>query len=121
MCREQGKAPKACWRKVRRLDTAIGASSSFSLKWVFRGSLYIVAYPLLLYCIYAYLSSNIWRAALVRVYRLYILAAMHLNLTVALLHRVCLSFVYDYRRNTKDRQIARPLLYAVDFYRIQYH
>ncbi len=25
---------------MRRLDTAIGASSSFSLKWVFRGSLY---------------------------------------------------------------------------------
>ena len=49
------------------------------------------------------------------VYRLYILAAVHLNLTVALLHRACLSFVYDYRRNTKDRQIARPLLYAMDF------
>ncbi len=27
-------------RKVRRLDDAVGASSSFSLKWVFRGTHY---------------------------------------------------------------------------------
>ena len=35
----QGKSPKPCWRKVRRLDEAVGVSRSFSLKWVFRGSL----------------------------------------------------------------------------------
>ena len=29
-------------RKVRRLDEAVGASSSFSLKWVFRGSLILM-------------------------------------------------------------------------------
>ncbi len=38
-CRRRGKAPKACWRKVRRLDEIFDADDSFSLKWVFRGSL----------------------------------------------------------------------------------